>query len=286
MVDAGVEKHVLHQVARQGWLTQHVGQPAVAAPVIGHGPAAVRNDQAQFRKVAEQIALQQLHEGRCVGVEVVRAGGVEAGIAGPGDVDHRRHIEFDHLLKKGIPGAVGQRRRGPVSSRGVGVEVAADEAQFVDATLQLMDRVRYGHARRLRQLANAEEVLRKHRNDPRDQIVGCASPGLTDALVADVVAHAGGTRRKDRHVDATLLQQPKLVAFDRRENLVVADARVEGGSARPILGILDLCFSKGVMQLRFGRVVAVAVDNHGRSLHLWSAIRLIFAVRRSGSRAD
>ncbi|MCY1438279.1 hypothetical protein D9M71_544730 [compost metagenome] len=83
-----------------------------------------------------------------------------------------------------------------------------------------------------------------------------------------MVAHAGGTRRKDRHVDATLLQQPKLVAFDRRENLVVADAWVEGRGGRPILGIPDLCFSKGVMQLRFGRVVAVAVDNHERSLRL------------------
>ena len=88
---------------------EHVGEPAVSAPVVGNGPAAVRNDEAQRGKIPEQIALDELHERRGVGVDVMRAGGVEIRIARGGDVDHRRDIQLDHLLVEGVPVPVGER---------------------------------------------------------------------------------------------------------------------------------------------------------------------------------
>ena len=111
VIDAGVEEHVLHHVLRERRPLEHVGQAAIAAPVIRHGAAAVRDDEAQRRKVLEQIALDELHERGRVGVDVVRAGRVEVGIARRRDVDHRRHVELDHLLVERIPVPVGQRRR-------------------------------------------------------------------------------------------------------------------------------------------------------------------------------
>jgi hypothetical protein len=56
-------------------------------------------------------------------------------------VDHRRHVELDHLLVERIPEAVGERRRRPVSARRVGIQIAADESELVDAALQLLDAI-------------------------------------------------------------------------------------------------------------------------------------------------
>ena len=106
--------------------------------------------QPQRREAGEQVALDQLHEGGRVGVEVVRAERVEVGVAGGGDVDHRRHVELDQRLVQREPVRVGERRRGPVPAGRVGVEVAADEAQLLDAPAQLGDGVVERAARRLR----------------------------------------------------------------------------------------------------------------------------------------
>ena len=115
-------------------------ESAVAPPVIRHGAAAVGNDEAQRREVGEEVALDELHEGRRVGVDVVRAGGVKVRVATARDVDHRRHVELDHLLVDRVPVAIGERRPVPPAAAGVGVQVAADEAQFVHAALEFLDR--------------------------------------------------------------------------------------------------------------------------------------------------
>ena len=99
----------------------------------------MRNDDAQVREIAKQVALQKLHEGGGVGIDVVGAGGVETGVARPGNVDHRRHVELDQLFKERIPGAVGQRRCSPMAAGRVGIEIAADEAKLGDAAFELMD---------------------------------------------------------------------------------------------------------------------------------------------------
>ena len=111
--------------------------PAIAAPVVRDGAAAVRNDEPQRREILEQIGGEELHERRRVGVDVVRAGRVEVRVARRADVDHRRHVELDHLFVERIPVLVGERRRGPVAAGRIGVQVAADEPELVDAALEL-----------------------------------------------------------------------------------------------------------------------------------------------------
>jgi acyl-CoA dehydrogenase len=110
VVDAGVEKDVVHQVAldRRAVLPRRDAQEA--APVVGHRAAAVRYHQPQRRETAEQVAHQQLHEGGGVRVEVVRAEGVRRRVARGGDVDHGGNVELGHLLVQREPVGVGQRR--------------------------------------------------------------------------------------------------------------------------------------------------------------------------------
>ena len=117
VVDAGVEVDVAHQVGGEVGFVEHVRQSAVAAPVIGHRAAAVRDHEAQFGEVTEQVALEELHEGGRVGVDVVRAGRVEIGVATARDVDHGRHFELDHGLVDRIPGRVGEAVGCPIGRR-------------------------------------------------------------------------------------------------------------------------------------------------------------------------
>ena len=81
-----------------------------------HRAAAVRNDQFQRREILEQVTHNELHERGGIGVDVMRAGAVEARIARGADVHHRRHVELHHLLVKLVPPPVGQRWRGPVTA--------------------------------------------------------------------------------------------------------------------------------------------------------------------------
>ena len=60
-------------------------------------------------------------------------------------------------------------------------------------------------------LADADEVLRIERDDAVDQVVADLGPFAADALVADVVAHAGGARREDRQIGAALALELELV---------------------------------------------------------------------------
>ena len=71
VIDAGVEEDVVHQMGRQVGLLQHVGQTAIAAPMIGHRAAAMRDDELEGREIPEQVALQQLHEGDGVGGDIL-----------------------------------------------------------------------------------------------------------------------------------------------------------------------------------------------------------------------
>ena len=229
-----------------------------------HRAAAVRDDELELREILEQIRQDELHERHGVGVEVVRAGGVQRRIAAAGDVDHRRHVELDHLLVERIPPLVGERRRVEVAARRIGIEVAADEAELLHAALELLDRGGRRHARRLRQLAHADEVLREQRADAVDQVVADLRPFLADREVADVVAHAGGARREDREVGAALalqleLVRPRCCRGSRRRD-ILRPAR--GGSADLVLDRLGLVLAEAVQVLGLGRVVAVTIDDH------------------------
>ena len=119
-------------------------QAAIAAPMKRHRAAAVRDDELQRRKILEQVGEDELHERHGVGVEIVRAGGVHRRIAAAADVDHRRHVQLDHLFVERIPPFVGERRRVEVAARRIGIEIAADEAKLVDAALELGGREFFG----------------------------------------------------------------------------------------------------------------------------------------------
>src|SRR4051794_2158945 len=82
MVNAGVEKNVVHDVTLQIRLSEHVGEPAVTTPVIRYGATAMRDDKAESRKIPEQIALDQLHEGDSIRSYVISAGRMQGRVAG------------------------------------------------------------------------------------------------------------------------------------------------------------------------------------------------------------
>src|SRR5690606_14694286 len=102
VVHAGVEEYVVHH-GFQGRAAHVLGQAAVASPVVRDGAAAVRDDEFQGGKVAEQVGLDELHEGGGVAVQVMGAGEVEVGVAGATGVDHGGHVQFDHFFEQRIP---------------------------------------------------------------------------------------------------------------------------------------------------------------------------------------
>ena len=118
----------------------------------GHGTPAVGDDKTQRGEILEQVRSQELHERRGVGVNIMRAGGVEIRIAGGTDVHHRGNIQLDHLFVNRIPIAVRQRGSRSMASRGIGIQIAANETELVHAAFQFPDRIGRRHSRRLGQL--------------------------------------------------------------------------------------------------------------------------------------
>src|SRR5208282_221097 len=53
VIHTGIEEHVFQQVVAEQRALQILREATVPAPVIGNGAAAVRNDEAQRRKIAE-----------------------------------------------------------------------------------------------------------------------------------------------------------------------------------------------------------------------------------------
>ncbi len=218
---------------------------------------------------------------RCVGGEVEPAGRVHRRVAAARDVDHRRHVELAHDLVDREPVLVGQRRMGEMPATRIGVEVAADEAELLDAAAQLADargKIRLGA---LRQHAHAGEPLGIELGHAVDQVVAGDRPRLADRLVADMVRHRARPRREDRVVAAAFLDQAQLVGLDRLADLVVGDRRV----GRRRLAFLErglLRLAPLVVRGRSRRVVAVAVDDQRHALS-FLPLPLIFAARRWSS---
>jgi hypothetical protein len=148
-----------------------------------------------------------------------------------------------------------------VAAARVGVEVAADDTELLDAAAQLGDRAVDRDAGGLRELADTDEALGVQLHHPGDQIVADLSPAGADGLVPDVVPHRRGAGGEDGQVDAALGHEAQLAGLDRLADLVVGDCRVGRGSlVRLERGALRLA-PRGVRG-RGGRVVAVAIDDH------------------------
>src|SRR5262249_14190996 len=94
--------------------------------------------------------------------------------------------------------------------------------------------------------------------------VAGAGPGFAGRRIAEMVAHAGGARREDREICSALALQFELAVRDRVADLVVGYRRAR--RRRPARrGRLDLLAPPAPWPARRGRVVAVAIDDHGTS---------------------
>ena len=180
------------------------------------------------REVLEEVALDELHERGGVGVDVVRAGEVEGGVAGRADVHHRRHVELDQLLVERVPPAVGERRLLPLAAGRIGVEVAADEAELVDAALELLDAVRRRDARRLRQHADRREVLRVELQTRWIRSFCMRAQYTLIGASPRWCSMRAGARREEGHVGAALALQLELRLLEALADLVVADPQFPG----------------------------------------------------------
>src|SRR5436309_229139 len=109
----------------------------------------------------------------------------------------------------------------------------------------------------------AAEVMGKERGPAMDQVVAHLRPVQARGRVADVVPHAGGPRREDRHVGPALALELELGLVDRLPDLISADAdgALRAG-ARGVLQLRDLLLPIGLELLRCRRVVAVTIDDH------------------------
>src|SRR5712691_5366538 len=81
VIHARVEEDVVANQVDERWSLHVLRESTVAPPVIGDGPAAVGNDEAQGWKVPEQIPREKLHERGRVGVQVVRTCRVKVRVA-------------------------------------------------------------------------------------------------------------------------------------------------------------------------------------------------------------
>ena len=119
----------------------------------------------------------------------------------------------------------------------------------------------------LRQHRHADEVLRKQRADAVDQLVAGGGPGFAGPGIAEVVAHAGRARGKDRQVGAALALHLELAADDGGADLVIRHARAR---RRRLAGLvrLDLLGAPRLVLTRGSGVMAVTIDNHRNSPHL------------------
>ena len=81
-----------------------------------------------------------------------------------------------------------------MAARRIGIQIAADESQFLDAAFQFRGAVDRCDSRRLRQLANTDEIIRIKRHDTLNQVVAGLSPAAAGRFIAYVMRHGGGAR--------------------------------------------------------------------------------------------
>src|SRR5262249_20524050 len=154
---------------------------------------------------------------------------------------------------------------GPVAARWIRIQVAADHAELGDASLELADAVPWRHARRLRQLADADEVVGIQLAHAMDQIVAAPGPVKARRRIPDVMRHGRRARRKDRDVGPALALKLELRALEALADLVVRDPGVrQGGSCwtRRVFQRRDLRVAPDLEPFRRRRVVTVAIDDH------------------------
>ena len=149
-----------------------------------------------------------------------------------------------------------------MAAGGVRVEVASDEAEFVDAAIQFLDaRFRF-HAWRLREHTDAHEIIGVKATHAMNEVVAEPRPISAGLGVTDVMGHRGRTGRENGEVGATLALQFELGVFEAFPDLVIADAWPLGRVKRRVFEAGDLALAISLQFFRSGRVVTVTVDDH------------------------
>src|ERR1700731_294105 len=96
-----------------------------------------------------------------------------------------------------------------------------------------------------------------------NQVVADAGPFSTCLRGSDMVGHARGARRENRHVRAAFLLDLELRPFQASTNFIVGNANVRcGRPPRRVRERRQLTIPERMELVRFGRIVAVAVDDH------------------------
>ena len=190
---------------------------------------------------------------------------VETRITARAHVDHRRNVVLDERFINRIPVSIGQRRRRPMSSGRIRVQVDGDEPVLLDAALQLRKAGLRVHAGRLRQHAAAGEGSREEIRHTMNQLIADGGPRRTRLESADMVRHEARAGREDREVGPALAHELQLILLDALAQLIVADAQFRNlWGLRWIGEPCDLAVAPVLQRLGCGRVVAVAIDDHVR----------------------
>ena len=136
-------------------------------------------------------------------------------------------------------------------------------------TFQLGGTVGRGDARRLRQLAHPDKILRIQTTDATDEIVADPRPIETRGLVADVMRHGRGARRKDRQVGTALALEPELRLLQALADLIVTHFRQWRRHVSRDLRLAELLQLSGCRG-----VVPVTVDDHPSVFSRRSSVRI------------
>src|SRR5438477_6939157 len=137
---------------------------------------------------------------------------------------HGGYVQFAKLFVKWVPGAVGQRGRRPMTAGRIGIQIAPDEAELIDAAFEFRNAGFWRHAGTLRQLAHPDEILREQVADPLNAIVGQTRPFEADPSISDMVPHARGAWRKQRERRTAFFLYAELIAFHAGTEFIVRDA--------------------------------------------------------------
>src|SRR5438132_11157270 len=111
--------------------------------MVGNCSATMRNDELQRGKILKNVGGQELHECRCIAVQIVRARRVKIRIARPADVDHRGEVQIYHLFVERVSEADGERRVALVSVSNIQIQVATDETYRITSTRYFSDSLGY-----------------------------------------------------------------------------------------------------------------------------------------------
>ena len=128
-------------------------------------------------------------------------------VTGTADMNHGRHFQLYHFFVNWVPVPVTQGRGVKFAARGIRVQVAADEAEFIDAAVQFSDAVGEIHAGALGQGTGPNKIVWVKLGDAVNQFIGVFGPVLAGPFVANVRPHPGGAGRKDSSVSASFALQ-------------------------------------------------------------------------------